>query len=342
MNDEPAQTIIKTSFGKFDVQYFKPEEKEIVTFSYGDISSGVPIVRIHSSCLFGESFHSEHCDCAQQLTDTMRKIVERGSGVIVYVYEEGRGVGLKNKIRAMEIERVEGFDTVDAFAKLGFEADPRDFTIPAKVLKDLDVSKTIGLYSGNPKKRASLEKIGFEIIEEFETNSASLPEIAQKEKNTKRAKMGYSYGASYAANSLFFYEDKHYELSNFSAHSVEFNGVVYMTCEHAYQCQKFDDQSIKDKIMEAKSSFLAKKVSRENSNFIRNNWNSIRLSVMENILRAKASQHKDVHDSLLNTGDNVIHENSPTDLFWGCGVDMSGESNVGKIWMKIRAEIKGR
>ncbi len=144
-----------------------------------------------------------------------------------------------------------------------------------------------------------------------------------------------------STDSVFFYERKHYELSNFSSHAVEIDGAIYLTSEHAYQCMKFDDQVVRNMIIEAKSAFLSKRVSREYNHLAREDWNSIKVGVMESILRSKLAQHEDVRDSLMRTGNKIVYENSPTDLFWGCGADMSGENHLGKLWMKIRDETFG-
>lgn len=189
-----AKTIIQTGFGPFNVSYHKIDDNEFVSFYYGDVTTGNPIVRIHSACLFGEAFHSSHCDCSHQLTETMRVIVQNGSGVIIYAYDEGRGIGLENKIKAMEIERVEGIDTVEAFKRLGFsEPDLRNFGLEVKVLQDLNVSKIIRSFSSNPRKRRALELADYTIIEELEIPPDKLGALALKEKQTKKDKMGYSY-----------------------------------------------------------------------------------------------------------------------------------------------------
>jgi len=189
-----ATTIIQTEFGPFKANHHKLDGREFVSFSYGDITIGIPTVRIHSSCLFGEAFHSLHCDCYHQITETMEMIQKNGNGVIVYAYEEGRGIGLENKIKAMEIERTQNVDTVEAFKKLGFnEPDLRNFKIEVAVLTELNVSKMINSFSGNPIKRKALETAGFSIKNEFEVDSDKLNKLAVKEKQAKRDKMGYSY-----------------------------------------------------------------------------------------------------------------------------------------------------
>lgn len=189
-----VSTVIQTEFGAFKVTFHKTEHKDFISFTYGDVSTGQPIIRIHSSCLFGESFHSLHCDCQHQLTATMEMIVKNGNGVIIYAYDEGRGIGLENKIKAMEVERTKGIDTVAAFAELGFDnPDLRSFELETQVLTGLNVSKTIKSFSGNPKKRQALENASFSILEEFETDSKKLSKIALNEKKIKKDKMGYTY-----------------------------------------------------------------------------------------------------------------------------------------------------
>ena len=101
-----ASTIIKTGFGNFKVSYHKFGKKICVSFSYGDLAKNEPIVRFHSACLFGEAFHSLHCDCQHQITKVMSLIQTNGNGVIIYAYQEGRGIGLENKIKSMELERI--------------------------------------------------------------------------------------------------------------------------------------------------------------------------------------------------------------------------------------------
>lgn len=189
-----SNTIIQTDFGLFAVSYHEVADKGYVSFVYGDVTKGIPVIRIHSACLFGEAFHSLHCDCDHQLTETMRAISKRGSGAIIYSYAEGRGIGLQKKIEAMEIERTTGCDTVEAFKKLGFDKpDYRDHKAEVEVLNELDVALKIHSFSGNPNKRTALEEAGFEIIDELEIEPDTLSEIALKEKNVKKEKMGYTY-----------------------------------------------------------------------------------------------------------------------------------------------------
>jgi len=189
-----TSTTIQTEFGPYKVSYHRLDGESFVSFVYGDITTNTPIVRIHSACLFGEAFHSIHCDCHHQLTQTMKSIQTHGAGVIVYSYQEGRGIGLENKIKAMEIERETGCDTVDAFKKLGFEqADLRDFKKEVRILQELGAAKEIYSFSGNPRKRRELEAGGFTILGEYEIPEGVAGVLAQKERRAKKEKLGYSY-----------------------------------------------------------------------------------------------------------------------------------------------------
>ncbi len=147
------------------------------------------LVRVHSSCITGDIFGSCRCDCGPQLEFAMKKINEEGKGVIVYMNQEGRGIGLMNKLRAYKLQE-EGYDTVEANIKLGFESDQREYGIGAQILHDLGVKK-IRLMSNNPKKRSGLIGYGLEIVENLAI------EVGRNEHNenylkTKQEKMGHS------------------------------------------------------------------------------------------------------------------------------------------------------
>lgn len=139
---------------------------------------------------------------------------------------------------------------------------------------------------------------------------------------------------------VLFYGGEWYIFSNFSSFMVQWRGVDWVTSEHAYQAAKFDDLSIIEKIKNARSAHDAFKIARANDDKKISNWNEIRLRIMEEIVRAKLAQHPYVLKKLLETGDKEIIEDSPRDSFWGRGPDWKGENHLGKIWMKLRRELK--
>ena len=136
-----------------------------------------------------------------------------------------------------------------------------------------------------------------------------------------------------------FYTPEFYDFNNFSAHALEFDGVLYTTAEHAYQAAKCTSPEGKEAIRTARSPLRAKEVANVTYKADKDpKWSEKKVEVMEAILRAKLSQHQEVADALARSGDEVIAEDSPVDYFWGTGADGSGQNVLGKLWMKLRAE----
>jgi 3,4-dihydroxy 2-butanone 4-phosphate synthase/GTP cyclohydrolase II len=163
--------------------------EEHVALHKGQWEHDEPVmVRVHSSCITGDIFGSCRCDCGDQLHKSMEMIQKEGKGVIVYMNQEGRGIGLLNKLKAYQLQE-KGLDTVEANIELGFKMDQRDYGIGAQILRDLGVQK-MKLLSNNPKKRTGLIGYGLEIIENVPI--VIKPNLHnQKYLNTKKEKMGH-------------------------------------------------------------------------------------------------------------------------------------------------------
>lgn len=182
---------LPTHFGDFKLMAFEEIEtaKNHLALFKGNWEKHEPIlVRVHSSCMTGDIFGSCRCDCGEQLQESMRMIEKEGKGLIVYMNQEGRGIGLINKLKAYKLQE-QGLDTVDANLKLGLQMDARDYGVGAQIIRDLGITK-IKLISNNPKKRTALSGYGLEIVENVPMRiEANLHN--KKYLDTKRDKMGH-------------------------------------------------------------------------------------------------------------------------------------------------------
>ena len=161
-----AASKLPTPWGEFTLHGFEEVEtgKEHVALTLGIVSSGQPILaRVHSECLTGDSLFSLRCDCGSQLQTALQKIAEEGVGVVLYLRQEGRGIGLLNKIRAYQLQDA-GADTVEANEQLGFDADLRDYTVCKEMFAHLQIRR-LKLMTNNPVKVKALTKLGLEITE---------------------------------------------------------------------------------------------------------------------------------------------------------------------------------
>ena len=190
---EKGETVhLPTKFGDFMITTFQQKSNglEHVALTKGNWEKDEPIlVRVHSSCATGDIFGSLRCECGEQLEEALKRIEKEGKGVLIYMNQEGRGIGLMNKIKAYKLQE-EGLDTVDANIHLGFQADERDYGVGAHILRELGVSK-MKLMTNNPTKRIGLESYGLEIVEnisiEIQPNRYNLRYI-----KTKKERMGHN------------------------------------------------------------------------------------------------------------------------------------------------------
>ncbi|SFE32547.1 bifunctional 3,4-dihydroxy-2-butanone-4-phosphate synthase/GTP cyclohydrolase II [Alteribacillus iranensis] len=186
-----AEIKLPTDFGEFKAYGYTSivDDKEIIALVKGDIDPEEPtLVRVHSECLTGDVFGSHRCDCGPQLQAALEQIEEEGKGVLLYMRQEGRGIGLINKLRAYQLQE-EGYDTVEANEKLGFKPDLRDYGIGAQVLRDVGITK-MKLLTNNPRKITGLKGYGLEVVERV---PLQLPYNKDNEKylRTKHSKLGH-------------------------------------------------------------------------------------------------------------------------------------------------------
>jgi len=192
MMQKVAEADFPTRFGHFRIFGFERRTKsgreEAVVLRMGDPRGETPLVRIHSQCLTGDVFHSLRCDCRAQLELSMAMIAEEGRGLVIYERKEGRGIGLLNKLRAYELQDG-GADTIEANEQLGFEADLRDYELPAQILHFFGVT-AVRLLSNNPEKIEALEAHGISVTERIPCQP-EVSETAERYLRTKKERMGH-------------------------------------------------------------------------------------------------------------------------------------------------------
>jgi GTP cyclohydrolase II len=183
-----AEADFPSRFGHFRIFGFSNGTEEAVTLKLGDITGAPPLVRIHSQCLTGDVFHSLRCDCRLQLELALESIAHEGRGVLIYENQEGRGIGLLNKLRAYELQD-QGADTVEANERLGFDADLRGYELPAEILRYFGLT-AVRLMSNNPEKIQALERAGVRVTERVPCIVAP-SESTEDYLRTKKEKLGH-------------------------------------------------------------------------------------------------------------------------------------------------------
>jgi GTP cyclohydrolase II len=184
---------LPTAWGDFDMHGFEDADnnKEHVVLTMGDVRDGEPVLaRVHSECLTGDALFSLRCDCGNQLQAALQAIAEEGRGALFYLRQEGRGIGLLNKIKAYKLQDA-GADTVEANEQLGFGADMRDYSILKPMLEHLQI-KSVRLMTNNPRKVAALEEHGVEVVERIALHTHSNPHN-EKYLLTKAGKLGHMF-----------------------------------------------------------------------------------------------------------------------------------------------------
>jgi len=189
-----AVTRLPTDYGDFQAVAYRETltGKQHIALVKGDVEGKEDIlVRVHSECLTGDVFHSRRCDCGEQLEQALARIEQEGEGVLLYLAQEGRGIGLLNKLRAYELQE-QGLDTVEANIELGFKADAREYGIGSQILADLGLT-TIRVLTNNPKKISGISGFGLEVVSqepiEVEPNDDNREYL-----ETKRDKLGHTIG----------------------------------------------------------------------------------------------------------------------------------------------------
>jgi GTP cyclohydrolase II len=190
--EKVAEADFPTQFGVFRIYGFRGRPngraEEAVALRMGRLEGDPPLVRIHSQCLTGDVFHSLRCDCRAQLEIALQSIAQEGRGLLVYELQEGRGIGLLNKLRAYELQD-QGADTVEANERLGFDSDLRSYELPGAILRHFGLNK-IRLLSNNPEKVQAAENAGVTVVERVPC-LADVLDTREAYLRTKKEKMGH-------------------------------------------------------------------------------------------------------------------------------------------------------
>jgi GTP cyclohydrolase II len=309
-------------------------------------------VRVHDACATSELFHSEKCDCREQLENSLKYISENG-GMVIYLPQEGRGIGLANKLLVYDAQETKGLDTVDANLALGFPNDIREYLAVKAILNHFNII-SIKLITNNPRKRIELEKLGVSISGEIPIVIRTNSVYCQRYMAAKASRMGHKIPESATTNYIdskqehnvpqvirFYEPDGDYGfLSNFYGSTfIDINDIIYNTSEHYYQSCKFNRYSSEWlQIINAPTPKDAFELSRKLADKIVPHWNDIKLLSMKLALYFKFA-NASLRQKLLDTGNAKLIEASPLDPYWGEGSDGLGLNMLGKLLEERRSEL---
>jgi len=335
---------LPTPLGEF--RLYDTGDECVRLVSVGDVreQGSLPLLRVHSSCLASEVFGAIDCDCADQLRESMKLIAMNGRGIIIHLCQEGRGHGLSNKISAIGAMQRDGLDTVEAFESLGLIQDVRTYRVVIDILDALGLRK-VRLLTNNPAKSSFLRQHG--ILVEIVNTHPTIREENVDYLRAKQTKLGHSFSFDAAEACVgaicFYHSDQPYgELSNFSAHAVYLQGKIWPTVEHYYQARKFVDSNRDERIRTCATPIAAKRQAERWTDQHRDDWPSIKEDVMYQALWAKFTQHPQLHEMLLRTGDRPLVEHSELDAYWGDGSNGTGKNRLGALLMRLRDELLSR
>ena len=332
---------LPTSFGNFRMYDTGNEEIRIV--SLGDINElrQPVLIRIHSSCLASEVFGALDCDCADQLSESIKLISTEGEGIIFHLHQEGRGQGLSNKIRAVRMMEIESIDTAESFEKLGLKQDVRNYDPIALMIKQLSIS-SVRLISNNPRKKSYLEAKGIEVS--TVNTHPTLRTENEAYLHSKNEKLGHNIPISQEMELTevieFYHSDQPWgEFSNFSRHAVFIDNVIWNTVEHFYQASKFEKTEHIEFVRRSPSPMAAKERALNLKSFKRANWEEEKEKVMYRGITAKFLQHPELEKKLISTGSAHLIELTSKDPYWGQSKDGKGSNRLGELLMSLRNEL---
>ncbi|GHF01542.1 hypothetical protein GCM10016455_23130 [Aliiroseovarius zhejiangensis] len=314
----------------------------------GDLASAErPLIRLHSSCQFSEVFGATDCDCAEQLDAALSEIEARGCGAVLYLMQEGRGHGLRDKIRIVDRMHAAQETTYEACDALGLAHDIRCFDDAATLLRELGVTR-LCLLGNNPSKASALREHGFDVSEKrlrgtvsFENFDYLSSKTAQGHRDLLLRSDGLALEGIDATNPVIIDSTRGAfgELSNFAPYPIYAEGLIWRSTEHLYQACKFSMAVLRERIRRASTPADAKAIAHSHRDQMVPDWDGRRLSVMHSTVKLKLRQHPEVLESLLSTGHREIIERSKTDTYWGKLANGCGENSFGKILMLLRREM---